>query len=255
MKPVPLKPPGTRCSPCPECDGKLRAADVEAYLETFYADASYTHMVFPGMVFIAHPSELGTLYSLAELEELGPLPPLRHPAVLGRCAPRLWPGRSRHRRLPGRHRAPHRRLLHRRHQMRALCGEAVVFPRGGMPPALPHPRQAARRPSGKGACCSACSSTRCSPTTSMAKWDVTPLGRRRAAPHPCARPGAPSSAKAHQSAVRRSGQRPSRGTGRGRPLQHLGKTRGRPHRHPLVTSWSTTPDDLAALKAALHEVM
>ena len=57
----------------PECDGKLRAADVEAYLETFYADASYTHMVFPGMVFIAHPSELGTLYSLAELEELSTL--------------------------------------------------------------------------------------------------------------------------------------------------------------------------------------
>ena len=57
----------------PECDGKLRAADVEAYLETFYADASYTHMVFPGMVFIAHPSELGTLYSLAELEELSAL--------------------------------------------------------------------------------------------------------------------------------------------------------------------------------------
>ena len=57
----------------PECDGKLRAAAVEAYLEAFYADASYTHMVFPGMVFIAHPSELGTLYSLAELEELSAL--------------------------------------------------------------------------------------------------------------------------------------------------------------------------------------
>ena len=57
----------------PECDGKLRAADVEAYLEAFYADASCTHMVFPGMVFIAHPSELGTLYSLAELEELSAL--------------------------------------------------------------------------------------------------------------------------------------------------------------------------------------
>ena len=49
----------------PECDGKLRAADVEAYLQAFYADASFTHMVFPGMVFIAHPSELGTLYFLA----------------------------------------------------------------------------------------------------------------------------------------------------------------------------------------------
>ena len=57
----------------PECDGKLRATDVETYLEAFYADASYTHMVFPGIVFIAHPSELGTLYSLAELEELSAL--------------------------------------------------------------------------------------------------------------------------------------------------------------------------------------
>ena len=54
-------------------DRKLRAADVEAYLQAFYADASFTHMVFPGMVFIAHPSELGTLYSLAELEELSAL--------------------------------------------------------------------------------------------------------------------------------------------------------------------------------------
>ena len=57
----------------PEHDGKLRAADVAAYLDTFYADASFDHMVFPGMVFIAHPSELGTLYSLAELEELSAL--------------------------------------------------------------------------------------------------------------------------------------------------------------------------------------
>ena len=54
----------------PECDGKLRAADVEAYLETFYADASYTHMVFPGMVYISHPTEYGTLYTKAELEAL-----------------------------------------------------------------------------------------------------------------------------------------------------------------------------------------
>lgn len=118
----------------PECDGKLRAADVEAYLETFYADASYTHMVFPGMVFIAHPSELGTLYSLAELEELSAL--CRRPsdpAVLGRCAPRLCLA------------APDTdvsltdiaRLTDAFYiggtKCGALCGEAVVFPRGGMP--------------------------------------------------------------------------------------------------------------------------
>ena len=54
----------------PEHDGKLQAADVATYLGTFYADETHEHMVLPGMVFIAHPSELGTLYSLAELEEL-----------------------------------------------------------------------------------------------------------------------------------------------------------------------------------------
>ena len=27
---------------------------------TFYADANHDHMVFPGMVYISHPSEYGT---------------------------------------------------------------------------------------------------------------------------------------------------------------------------------------------------
>ena len=37
---------------------------------TFYADVNHDHMVFPGMVYISHPSEYGTLYTKAELEEL-----------------------------------------------------------------------------------------------------------------------------------------------------------------------------------------
>ncbi len=54
----------------PHSDGKVAAADVKAYLERFYGDETYEHMVFPGMVYISHPTEYGTLYSLAELEAL-----------------------------------------------------------------------------------------------------------------------------------------------------------------------------------------
>ena len=52
-----------------EC-GKLRANILEEYLETFYADDNHEHAVFPGMVYISHPTEYGTLYSKAELRAL-----------------------------------------------------------------------------------------------------------------------------------------------------------------------------------------
>ncbi len=51
-------------------DGKITAEQVKAYLETFYADSNHEHMVFPGMVYISHPTEYGTLYSLDELIRL-----------------------------------------------------------------------------------------------------------------------------------------------------------------------------------------
>ena len=50
--------------------GKLKAEDVDAFARGFYADESYEHMVFPGMVYISHPTEYGTLYTLRELKEL-----------------------------------------------------------------------------------------------------------------------------------------------------------------------------------------
>ena len=46
------------------------ASDVETYMETFKSDFKKDHMVFPGMVYISHPTEYGTLYSKSELEEL-----------------------------------------------------------------------------------------------------------------------------------------------------------------------------------------
>ena len=54
----------------PQKNGKLDAATVEDFCKTFYADSNHDHMVFPGMVYISHPTEYGTLYSKAELEAL-----------------------------------------------------------------------------------------------------------------------------------------------------------------------------------------
>ncbi|MBQ8344819.1 MAG: low specificity L-threonine aldolase [Clostridia bacterium] len=51
----------------PHREGKLEAATLRAYLENFYYDDSHDHMVFPGMVYISHPTEYGTLYSKDEL--------------------------------------------------------------------------------------------------------------------------------------------------------------------------------------------
>ena len=50
--------------------GKIRSADLEKLLNDFYADDNHEHMVFPGAVYISHPTEYGTLYSKAELETL-----------------------------------------------------------------------------------------------------------------------------------------------------------------------------------------
>ena len=54
----------------PQKNGKLDAATVEDFCKTFYADDNHDHMVFPGMVYISHPTEYGTLYTKAELEAL-----------------------------------------------------------------------------------------------------------------------------------------------------------------------------------------
>lgn len=54
----------------PHTLGKITAAQVKDYVENFYADATHEHMVAPGMVYISHPTEYGTLYSLDELTAL-----------------------------------------------------------------------------------------------------------------------------------------------------------------------------------------
>lgn len=54
----------------PHTQGKIEAPVLENYLKDFFNDESYEHMVFPGMVYISHPTEYGTLYSRDELKAL-----------------------------------------------------------------------------------------------------------------------------------------------------------------------------------------
>ena len=54
----------------PHHAGKLDAAELDDYCATFYADDNHEHMVFPGLVYISHPTEYGTIYGKAELEAI-----------------------------------------------------------------------------------------------------------------------------------------------------------------------------------------
>ena len=52
----------------PHTDGKLTAGAIEKALRAFHEDANHDHMVRPGMVYLSHPTEYGTLYTMDELE-------------------------------------------------------------------------------------------------------------------------------------------------------------------------------------------
>lgn len=54
----------------PSHDGKMDADELRRWLEAFYADIAYEHMVFPGMVYITFSTEMGTIYSRDELQSI-----------------------------------------------------------------------------------------------------------------------------------------------------------------------------------------
>ena len=54
----------------PNHKGKIFSEEIEKYLKTFYGNDSHSHMIFPGMVYISHPTEYGTIYSKNELEKI-----------------------------------------------------------------------------------------------------------------------------------------------------------------------------------------
>ena len=117
----------------PSHDGKLDVGELRSWLSAFFADETAEHMVRPGMVYITFPTELGTLYTAAELTALHDVcqkyglklyvdgarlayglaasPDVTLP-LLSRLADIFYIGGTK---------------------CGALCGEAVVFPRGDAP--------------------------------------------------------------------------------------------------------------------------
>ncbi len=54
----------------PHRDGKLSAEQILRCVRTWKEDGNREHVVMPGMVYLSHPTEYGTLYSLCELESI-----------------------------------------------------------------------------------------------------------------------------------------------------------------------------------------
>ncbi|MFI3253222.1 MAG: beta-eliminating lyase-related protein [Eubacteriales bacterium] len=51
-------------------EGKISAEQVEKYCKNYFSGANAEHEVEPGAVYLSQPTEFGTLYSLAELQEM-----------------------------------------------------------------------------------------------------------------------------------------------------------------------------------------
>ena len=118
----------------PHYSGKVKAEDVKNLIRDFYNDDNHEHQTFPGMVYVSNPTEYGTLYTKKELTDLSGvcreynIPLFLDGARLGyglaakdndltlndlcRLCDVFYIGGTK---------------------VGALCGEAVVFPKGTLP--------------------------------------------------------------------------------------------------------------------------
>lgn len=119
---------GHKVLPLPQKDGKISAADLKAYLETYYADGSFDHMVFPGMVYISHPTEYGTLYTRQELADISQVC-RKYEIPLFMDGARLGYGLAADTDVTLKDIAEYTDVFYiGGTKVGALCGEAVVFP-------------------------------------------------------------------------------------------------------------------------------
>ena len=118
----------------PQKDGRIDPAVLRGYLEDYYADDNHEHMTFPGMVYLSHPTEYGTLYTKEELRHISDVCREFHiPLFLDGA--RLGYGlMSRETDLAIRDIAALCDVFYiGGTKVGALCGEAVVFTRKNMP--------------------------------------------------------------------------------------------------------------------------
>lgn len=115
----------------PEQYGKIRAEDVRALAEAVLADENREHVVWPGVVYVTHPTEWGFLYTREELEAISAVC-RKYGLKLFLDGARLGYG------LMSRGTDVDLPLIARLcdafyiggTKVGALCGEAVVFPQG-----------------------------------------------------------------------------------------------------------------------------
>lgn len=118
----------------PGHNGKIDAVELKHYLDHFHADPTWPHMVYPGMVYISFPTEYGTIYSRAELEAIKEVCDERQIPLFIDGA-RLGYGLASPAAdvdLPGLAQLCDVFYIGGT-KVGALCGEAVVFPRGNAP--------------------------------------------------------------------------------------------------------------------------
>ena len=119
----------------PQEDGKISADALSGYLRSFYEDENHEHMVFPGMVYISHPTEYGTLYTKGELAELSAIC-AQYGIPLYMDGARLGYGLAAEGTdVTLRDVAEYCDVFYiGGTKAGALCGEAAVFTKGNMPP-------------------------------------------------------------------------------------------------------------------------
>lgn len=118
----------------PSHNGKMTADDLHDFHDRFYADPVYEHMVIPGIVYITFPTELGTIYKAQEIEALYNLC-REYEVPLFIDGARLGYGlMSEQCDFDLQWLAHHCDVFYiGGTKVGALCGEAVIFPRGNAP--------------------------------------------------------------------------------------------------------------------------
>ena len=130
---------GRKVLTIPAHNGKMNANELDSFIKDFYADGNHEHMVFPGLCYISHPTEYGTLYSKEELTQISEVCH-KHKIPLFMDGARLGYGlASRQTDVTLQDVA---RLCDVFYiggtKVGALCGEAVVFTKKNMPAHFEH---------------------------------------------------------------------------------------------------------------------
>ena len=118
----------------PQTDGKIDPDTLDGYLSAFFADENHEHMTFPGMVYLSHPTEYGTLYSKAELTAISEICRKYRLSLFLDGARLGYALMSRETDLTIADIAALCDVFYiGGTKVGALCGEAVVFTKGNMP--------------------------------------------------------------------------------------------------------------------------